>query len=107
MTKHVPRKDGVLSRNTVEVLARLPKEPGMAIMADLLDDVAAGLPVRAGIAMILTALARIRGRYGLFEGQVDVEFEGKVYGVAGYGIPSTDWERAQYAAATYLDKHSL
>jgi hypothetical protein len=99
ITKSERVTKGFLSRFTVEVLARLPKEPGLAVMADLLDDLAADMPVRTGIGKILTALTQIRGRFGLVEGEVD--------GVAGYGLPATSWEQAQHAASMYLEKHSL
>jgi len=93
------RDSAAMSRATAEVLARLPKEPGMAIMADLLDDLAPTMAVTKGVGMILTALKRIRTRFGLFEGQCD--------NVPGYGIPETSWEQAQYAAAEYLEAHGL
>ena len=99
ITKSERVTKGVLNRFTVEVLARLPKEPCMAVMADLLDDLAADMPISTGIGKILTSLTTIRRRFGLFEGQVD--------GVAGYAIPETSWEQAQYAASMYLEKHGL
>jgi len=79
-----------------EVLACLPKEPCMAIMSDLVDDLVPEMKDMVGRGKVLSAIHQIRRKYGLFEGKC-----GKV---AGYGVPATAWERTQFDTIRAMEK---